>query len=491
MGKAVISNRYDFEGKAFKKNSLYFKSLPEDEVEYDPKDMSIKKILNRPGNITISKVTNKELTLPLLSSTFRIHTEYPDGNYLIDIPSMNLTLINGLYDAISNIYLKTGISGMYPLERSSQTHFTKGFQILNHLDTFNVDPKESTDFDDAISFECSGDNVTAIYIHIVDFDYYVSPGSLEDVRAYGLGMTLYNPEGVIRATGRVDEYSLKKGVPRRVITVEFSIINNKISAYEIYRSEITIKKRYDYESYVPHPALLKFVRDNMREEVLSIPSVKMVVEKGRVKDHSIEWSSDINHRIVETLMIMTNVAVTNHLESRNLKYPSRYHPKSRFSAEVCEHIHPVVKSYIELKNYSRACYSVDLSGHTGLNLDRYTHFTSPLRRYPDVMVHRILAGYSYPEMDHMMEYFNKREKLITELSFYYSNEMKKTIISVNRTRYIVKISQSGICVLDPDIMLEEYIHVSNIKPHSKYRLEADSLKGEDVEYGLGDFYQPG
>lgn len=491
MRKGIISQRYDFEGKTFKKNSMYFKSLPGDEVEYDPEDMTIKRILNRSKNTTIAKITNRELTLPLLSSTFKIHSDNLDGDYMIDLPNMNIVKADGLYDAISKIYLKTGVSGMYPLERSSQNHFTKGFQNLNHLDTFNVDPKESTDFDDAISFECSGDNVTVIYIHIVDFDYYVSPGSLEDVRAYGFGMTFYNPEGVIHATSHVDDYSLKKGVPRRVITVEFSMINNKISAYEIYKSEITIKKRYDYESYVPHPALLKFVRDNMREEVLSIPSVKMVVENGRVKDHSLEWSSDINHRIVETLMIMTNVAVANHLESRNLKYPSRHHPKSRFSAEVCEHIHPVVKSYIELKNYSRACYSVVLTGHTGLNLDRYTHFTSPLRRYPDVMVHRILAGYSYPEMIRMMDHLNQREKIINDLSFYYSNEMKKTITSVDKNRYIVKISGAGICVFDPEIMLEEYIHVSNIKPHSKYRLEEGRLKGEDVEYGLGDFYKTG
>lgn len=490
MEVGKVCYRYCVNGVTLKKNSLYFKTLPGDEVEYDPLSMLICRILTRPKNITIGKVENNSLILPLMSSTFKERLEVEDGWYTVSLPELKIGKMRNLYKAISQIYLKTALGTSYPLESSREHHYTKPFRDLRHLETFNVDPVDSTDFDDAISVESDGKSVCKIYTHIVDIDHYVIPRSLEDVRAFGLGMTLYNPEGVIHATSGVEGYSLKMGVPRRVITVEFDIVDDKIVSYEIYKSEIVIKRRYTYESFVPSGPLLDFVRANMRTNVLDIPHLKLVVEDGSVKDHKLEWSSDFNHRIIETLMIMTNITIAAHLKKRGVKFPSRHHPRKRFSTERCEHEHRIVATYIELKNFSKACYSVEFSGHIGLDLDQYTHFTSPLRRYPDVMVHRILAGYSYPEMDRMIDYLNRREKLIDDMTFYYMNEMKKTIPrDENRIRYIVKVTGSGVLVLDPEIMLEEYIHVSNLKPYCIYVFEVGILKGDEVEYRLGDIYK--
>lgn len=490
MSRGIVSSRYDYRGTPFKKNSLYFRTLPGDEVEYDPRDMTIKRILARRVNTTIAKIEDGALTLPLLSSTFREHAFEDDGYYIAELPAMRLTRTNTVYEALSSIYLKTGSGHTYSPVSYSESHFTKEFQNLAHLDTFNVDPVDSTDFDDAISVEYSeGGEISKIYTHIVDINHYMAAGSREDFRAYALGMTLYNPEGVIHATSHVDDYSLVTGVPRRVITTEFKIEGNKISSFDIYESEITVKNRYTYESFRPPPSLLEFVKASVRKDIISIPFLKMRVENGIVRDYHLEWSSDVNHRIVETLMIMTNVAVANHLQSRGVNYPSRYHSMSKSPTESIEHEVLLVKSYIELKNYSRAYYSVDFSGHAGLKLDCYTHFTSPLRRYPDVMIHRLLAGGVYPEMDMMTAHLNQREKLIDKLYNYYSDEMKKTIRSGMRPRYIIKVTSAGVRVLDPEIMLEEYIHVSNLKPHCRYIFQNECLIGGGVTYRLGDVYQ--
>lgn len=484
-----MSARYDYRGTPFRKNSLYFRTLPGDEIEYDPHDMTIKRVTGRQENTTIAKIEDGTMTLPLLSTTFREHAFEDAGYYIAELPEMNLTRLNTLYEAVSNTYLKTGSGHKYSPASRSDPHFTKEFQNLGHLETFTVDPHDSTDFDDAISVEYSeGGDISKIYTHIVDINHYMAAGSREDFRAYALGMTLYNPEGVIHATSRVDEYSLVTGVPRRVITTEFKIECNKISSYDIYESEITVKNRYTYETFPPHPSLRGFVKANVREDIISIPFLKMRVETGIVRDYHLEWSSDDNHRIVETLMVLTNAAVANHLKSRGVNYPSRYHSMSKSATETVDIENPLVKSYIELKNYSRACYSVDFSGHAGLNLDCYTHFTSPLRRYPDVMIHRLLGGYVYSKMDKMTNHLNQREKLIDKLYNYYSDEMKRTIGAGGRQRYIIKVTSAGICVLDPEIMLEEYIHVSNLKPHCRYIFEDGCLSGGGVTYCLGDVY---
>jgi len=488
MKRCIVSPQYDYKGSPFKKSSLYFKTLPGDEVEYDPQSMTIKTILNRPKNTTIAKVCSEILTLPIMSYTFKSKTDAEDGIYLIDLPGMSLTPISNLYECISRVYLRTGPASSYPMEHTPQTHFTKPFQDLKHLDTFNVDPEDSSDFDDAVSvkYEGPGGSVSRIFVHIVDINHYVIPRSLEDVRAYGLGMTLYNPEGVIHATSGVDQYSLKRGESRRVITTEFRVDNNRITSYDIYQSEIVVKNRYSYKTFSAPLGLTNFIENSMRKDTLAIPFVNLKVRDGVVVSYDLEWSTDFNHKIIETLMIMTNVAVANHLKSRGVGFPSRYHPKKRFSTGSCEHENPIVKSYIELKNFSRAYYSVDFSGHCGLDLEQYTHFTSPLRRYPDVMVHRILAGYIYPEMDVMSRYLSDREKIINDLCYFYSTEMKRSIRDPSRGRYIVKISSSGVFLLDPEIMLEEFVHVSDLEPKCIYRFEGNRLVGESVSYGLGD-----
>lgn len=227
----IITSRYTINGKSIKKNALFFKTLPYDTVEYSDQN-EITKIISRPSRITIGEVNKGELTLPLLSTTFKINVNSEDGLYTVKLPEMTLTKENSIYQALVKVYLSVENIN-YPIKKVSSGYYTKEFQDQTHLDTFCIDPEGSIDPDDAISLEINDGMITKIYTHIVD---------IEPKDYFPLGMTFYNPEGNIYATPT--EISLIKGEKRRVITTEFQISDNKIVKYEIYPGEIIVKNVY-------------------------------------------------------------------------------------------------------------------------------------------------------------------------------------------------------------------------------------------------------
>lgn len=470
----VVSNRYEINGKSIKKNALFFKTLPYDIVEYSEFNEIIK-IVSRPSRITVGEVNKGELTLPLLSTTFKVNVNSDDGLYTVKLPELTLTKETNLYQALVNVYSSVeNIS--YPIVKVSSGHYTKGFQDQTHLETFTVDPQDSIDADDAISLEIIDGVLTRFYTHIVDID-------IKEKDYFPLGMTFYNPEGNIYATPT--NISLMKGVKRRVITTEFLIKDNKVIKYDIYPAEIIIKNSYNYQNFIPPNELVEFVQINLYPNVINIPSINLKVKNGVVQSHTVEYSNDINHKIIETLMVLTNVAVATHLKSKGLSFPSRYHPQKKQQFADFVHPNPIVSSYIILRNYSKAYYSVNYTGHTALDLEKYTHFTSPLRRYPDLMVHRILAGYEYPQMAKMVNYLNQREELIEKIYYYYNRKMKSTL-NQNNDKYIIHISSAGITILDPVLLIDDFIHISQILPKDKYVFKDNQLIGPQKIFRLGD-----
>lgn len=472
----MITNKYEINGKSIKKNALFFKALPYDIVEYN-KLNEITKIVERPSRLTIGEVNDGILTLPLLSTTFKTSVKSDDGLYSVKLPEMILTRESSLYQALVKVYLAVE-NKTYPISKVSSGHYTKEFQDQTDLDTFNVDPQDSEDFDDAISLEIINGVLTRIYTHIID----ISP--LEN-DYFSLGMTFYNPEGNIHCLD--PKLSLIKGEKRRVITTDFQIFENKVIKYDIYPAEIVIKNRYNYQNFQSPKELKDFVEINMYPNNINIPYIKLNVKNGKVENYIHEYSNDFNHKIIETLMVFTNVAVATHLKSRNIPYPTRFHPRKKQQIEDYDHPNPIVKSYIILWNYSKAYYSINYTGHTALDLECYTHFTSPLRRYPDLMVHRILAGYYYPEMDKMINYLNERDELIEKISYYYNRKMKESL-NQNYEKYIVRISSAGITILDPILLIDEFIHVSKLQPQDRYIFKDNQLIGNRKVFKLGEIY---
>jgi exoribonuclease R len=347
--------------------------------------------------------------------------------------------------------------------------YTQPYRDLTHLNTFNIDPVESKDFDDAISID---NNI--IYVSIVDINHYIKHNSPEDLQGREGAFTLYLAEGnfnIIPAEAAEEKYSLVFGEKRRTITVEIHLDDEfKVKHYEIYPASIIIKNRYNYEN-APDMPYLAAVAASMKRHHLNIPQLKLIVDSssGTLVDTMLATNTDINHRIIETLMVMTNIIVSEHLQKCCPLYsaiPQRFHSKLKELPEEPLVSDEIVASFLAIKSFALASYEADKSGHFGLGINSYTHFTSPIRRYFDVIIHRMLAGWIYDRdsLEYLLHYINGRERLIENLQRLYKSWKLNDVIKSSDiwTIHVTKVMPAGIYFLNKERMIDGFIHVSKI-----------------------------
>lgn len=346
---------------------------------------------------------------------------------------------------------------------NNKNNYTTHFKDLTHLDTFNVDPVQSKDFDDAISVEDD-----KIYVHIVDADSQIEPNSIVDKDALNKSFTLYlseHVENILPPELSEDKMSLIKGKERKVITVEMTInkTSKEIESYEIYPSTIIIKNRYNYEEFnelitnfyndTKLSILLQFC-EKWKKPTLNIPHIKMNIDHitGKLIDFKFETNNDVAHKIIETLMIATNSIISKHVD-----VPQRYHSKIKGKFNV--HFfsgNEIIDSILTVKKYKPAIYDSTNHGHFGLGLKTYTHFTSPIRRYFDVIIHRLLSGKKYNNLDNILNHINKREVYIEKLVDLYEKlkifDYLERNIHITFIGYVVGITKVGI-----DVLLEKFL----------------------------------
>ena len=137
----------------------------------------------------------------------------------------------------------------------------------------------------------------------------------------------------------------------------------------------------------------------------------------------------------------------------------------------------VVDSFLLVKRFSRACYSIDEKGHFGLGLTDYVHFTSPMRRYADVLVHRLLAGISVPNLGEQVEHLNHRSRIVRSLQDLYERWKVHRYLATlpgPHTVYITDVKPAGLLWFMPSLMLNGFCHVSMLRPVQYWNLGAGS-----------------
>ena len=377
---------------------------------------------------------------------------------------------------------------------TKQTHLYTDENIICHdnLNTFTIDPASSVDFDDALSVDIEN---RTIYIHIVDIAHEESEKHITDTRLSDLCLSLYlsneHTEHLLDVKTASDTLSLVKDEQRRVITV-MVILNEygMVDHYDIYRSTIIVKNRWSYEQ-VAHmlkmqdcPKELRYLVNltNKRSEDvkyhINLPSVRFHVntDSGNIDDLHIESTNDDAHSLIATAMVLANLVVSKHLEYCNVKLPNRFHDSLRglSNPSFKSTNNELVDSFILVKRYARACYSVDKKGHFGLGLTDYVHFTSPMRRYADVLVHRILAGYQYDQntMESEVDWLNHRSQVVRSIQDLYINwkivRHIQNMITNNSAQtfdvWITDVKKGGVLWFMPSFSLNGFAHVSTLKP---------------------------
>jgi exoribonuclease R len=385
-----------------------------------------------------------------------------------------------------------------PLPGFGTHHYTReGVMDHTDLDTFTIDPASTEDFDDALSVDATG----LIYIHIVDIMAAMHRIDLPRVRTLGSSLYLANEKTEhLLSEEAMAATSLVEGRIRPVITVAVRLDSEgSVISYDIYRSWIQVKHRYTYEqvasllSVREGPSGLSVLHDLAirRSSAISykieMPSVRLTMNGiGEPIAVELESTTDAAHSLVSTAMILCNIVVSHHLKRRGLDLPNRFHsslrgiPVTAVAADMS-----LVDTFCLLKKMARAEYSVDKRGHFGLGLTDYVHFTSPMRRYADIVTHMILAGaaFSRVSLEAEVALINRRATFVRSLQRFYQR------IKVNRWLYshpeeqrviVTSVAAAGVQWFMPSILLNGFCHVSKLLPAQRWLMdlrEGSSLVG--------------
>lgn len=415
-----------------------------------------------------------------------------------------------LYYKLSIDEDKESITNTFNLVYNQSENKSKS-EIVNQCDlnTFYIDPSNSQDHDDAISIKFNKDGSVTFYIHIVDIVYYTKNNKELDLNAFLLNQTLYfkNNENlnIYPEDKSCGEFSLNVNEKKRVITTEITFLDNRIINKKIYSSEIIVKNGYDYsvELFYTNKLLYNFV-EALKFPSLNIYNVDYEIDSSNKITLKRNKKNDIVHfncKFIELLMILNNCIIIEHLNKSSRISPERVHLKpittNNFDTEIDEEF----KDILEVKRYMNAYYceqeKVDI-GHFGLKLKNYTHFTSPIRRYFDTIIHKIISGSCDSEnLKVLVNYCNKRQKLNKSIQKYMEKIYKWRFIEQNKndrdaaksrgdyTGVILKCSKTGINVLVKEVALEIQIHISKLSKETLCYND-NCLGNKTIVYKIGD-----
>jgi len=322
--------------------------------------------------------------------------------------------------------------------------------------TFTIDPHDAKDYDDAISFRTLPNGDYEVGVHIADVSHYVQPGTLIDKEARNRATSVYLVDRTIpmlpeRLCNSI--CSLRPGEDK----LTFSVIMHFTPQADVVHSHIarTIIRSDRRFSYEEAQQVIETGQGDLSSELSILTELTQQLRKKRYQDGALDFARaevrfDIDatgkpigvyfkqskeaNQLIEELMLMANKAVATHIgipkKGRKPKtFVYRVHDKpdtekldnlARIAStfgyriktegkgkEVNQSINHMLReikgcgeenllSILAIRAMAKAVYSTDNVGHYGLAFDYYTHFTSPIRRYPDLMVHRLLTRYAKP-----------------------------------------------------------------------------------------------
>ncbi|WP_457643590.1 ribonuclease R [Persephonella sp.] len=442
----------------------------------------------------------------------------------------------------------------------SVVRITRNRRDLTEQVCFTIDPESARDHDDAVAIEKEG-NMYRLYVHIADVSHYVKEGSAIDREAFERGNTYYLPERALHMLPErlaADLCSLRPNEKKYAFTCEM-LINRagKVVEYDIYESVIISKAKLSYDE-----ALRIIVGDPALEEkyphvvqpLRHMEKLAKILMKAKEKRGSIDfdmpesqilftetgdpydvvpYERHLAHRIIEEFMIIANETVARHMFEKqypfiyrtheepdldkvikfvdlvaglgyDVSYPEKITPK--FIQKILEKVagtpEETLVRFMALRTMKQAKYTIENIGHFGLASDCYTHFTSPIRRYADINVHRMLKKaikgkftkkdfQTLPaKLDEIAKQCSKMERVADDAERDALDILKLRILSNHVGEVfegiITGVVSFGMFVELSRYLIEGLVPITSLPGHFRYDELNQKLVSDTKTFRLGD-----
>ncbi len=412
--------------------------------------------------------------------------------------------------------------------------------------TFTIDPEDAKDFDDALSFKKLSENKFEVGVHIADVSFYVKEGTPIDKDALNRGFSIYMVGETIPMLPEIlsnELCSLNPNEEKLAFSIVFTIdISGNVTDKWVGETVIKSDKRYSYEE------AMKEINQN-HQELSTLNKIAKNLKEERIKNGSLKFNADEvvfnldnqgrpieiikkevleTHQLVEEFMLLANKHVCEIHGGKPFIYRVHEDPDKEtienlkgflaglgYDSQIGKNITPdkindlfekikeepieFLVNNIILRAMAKAYYSTKNKGHFGLAFKKYTHFTSPIRRYADLTVHRIIKKKIKNRKLKDSDYYEKISVITSE------NELKalsaeRESISYKKAEYMFKrvgekrkaiisgVTEWGIYLRDLESYAEGMVSLRSLNDDyyildkEKYRLIGRNTK---KEYSLG------
>lgn len=398
--------------------------------------------------------------------------------------------------------------------------------------TFTIDPDDAKDFDDAISYEKLPNGNIRLYVHIADVSHFVRPGTALDLEAKARGNSVYLVDRVIPMLPEKLSNGICSLQPNEDRLVKTAILEltskGKVVHHRFASGIIRSQRRFTYQealsilrdahskdSFAGHLKLMNRLAQALRRIRfqegsldLDFPEVKVRLDENGSPRALERMENDESHQLIEEFMLLANEAVAAELKKRQVPAIYRIHEKpdpsrleefreqvramkipvgnlvqrgeiQKFLEQIRSHPEAGVIKVNLLKSLKRAVYSPNPIGHFGLAKANYTHFTSPIRRYADLIVHRVLFfdkkrqknGKEVSEIQQLANQLSVRERVAADAE-NESVKLKKLEFLERESRkeskrlfpaVILEVRSFGAIVEIPQFLISGHLQISRLQ----------------------------